>query len=52
MAPKVRLPLVELADQSKADVAAVMGQVCNGYADYVIGKMCGAAHDGRRAVAG
>jgi 4-hydroxy-tetrahydrodipicolinate synthase len=52
MSPKVRLPLVEMTDPTKADVAAVMASVCGDYADFVIGKMRGPAHDGRRAVAG
>ena len=52
MSPKVRLPLVELTDPTKADVAAVMAQVCDGYADYMIGKLCEPGHNGRRAVAG
>jgi 4-hydroxy-tetrahydrodipicolinate synthase len=52
MSPKLRLPLVELADASKAVVAAVIAQVGEDYADYMIGKMCEPAHDARRAVAG
>jgi 4-hydroxy-tetrahydrodipicolinate synthase len=52
MSPKIRLPLVELTEQSKADVAAVMAQVCENYSDYVAGKMFGAGDDGRRAAAG
>jgi hypothetical protein len=52
MLPKLRLPLVELTDPSKADVTAVITQVCEDYADYVIGKMRGPAHDGLRVVAG
>jgi 4-hydroxy-tetrahydrodipicolinate synthase len=52
MSPKVRLPLVELTDQSKADVATVVAQLCENSADDMIGKMCEARHDGRRAVAG
>jgi 4-hydroxy-tetrahydrodipicolinate synthase len=52
MLPKVRLPLVELTEQSKADVAAVMTHVCEAYADYVIGKLCEPERSSRRAVAG
>jgi 4-hydroxy-tetrahydrodipicolinate synthase len=52
MSPKVRLPLVEVTDQTKADVAAVMAQACEDYADYVIGKICRPEHDSRRAVVG
>jgi 4-hydroxy-tetrahydrodipicolinate synthase len=52
MSPKVRLPLVEVTDQTKADVAAVMAQACEDYADYVIGKICRPEHDSRRTVVG
>jgi 4-hydroxy-tetrahydrodipicolinate synthase len=52
MSPKVRLPLVELTDANKADVGAVIAQVCEDYADYVVGKLRVPAHDGRRAIAG
>ena len=52
MSPKVRLPLVELTDQSKAEVAAAMKQVCENYADDVIGKLYEPEHDSRRAAAG
>jgi 4-hydroxy-tetrahydrodipicolinate synthase len=52
VSPKVRLPLVELTSQSKADVAAVMANICDHYAEHLIGKMCEPEHVGRRAVAG
>ena len=52
LSPKVRLPLVELTDQSKAEIAAVTTQVCENYADYVIGKLCEPERSSRRAVAG
>jgi 4-hydroxy-tetrahydrodipicolinate synthase len=52
MSPKVRLPLVELTSQSKAEVAAVMAHICDHYAEHLIGKMCEPEHVGRRAVAG
>jgi 4-hydroxy-tetrahydrodipicolinate synthase len=52
MSPKVRLPLVELTSQTKAEVATVVAPVCEDYADYVIGKMRGPTDDSRRAVAG
>jgi 4-hydroxy-tetrahydrodipicolinate synthase len=52
MSPKVRLPLVELADQAKAEVAAVMSKLCEEDAEYMIGRMCGPAPGLRRAVAG
>jgi 4-hydroxy-tetrahydrodipicolinate synthase len=52
MSPKVRLPLVELTSQSKTDVAAVLARLSEAYPEYAVGKMRGAAHDGRRAAAG
>jgi 4-hydroxy-tetrahydrodipicolinate synthase len=39
ISPEVRLPLVELTEQSKAAVAAVIAEVCVSYAGYVAGKM-------------
>jgi 4-hydroxy-tetrahydrodipicolinate synthase len=41
MSPAVRVPLVELKDESKAEVDAVMAQVCEGYAEYMIGSAVG-----------
>jgi 4-hydroxy-tetrahydrodipicolinate synthase len=52
MSPKVRLPLVELTESTKAAVAAVMPHICDQYAEYLIGNMCEPGHVGRRAVAG
>jgi hypothetical protein len=51
MSPRVRLPLVELADQAKIEIRAVMAKVCDENAE-VIGSMCGPGHGNRRAVAG
>jgi 4-hydroxy-tetrahydrodipicolinate synthase len=45
ISPGVRLPLVELKNESKAEVDAVLAQVCEGYVDYMIGH--GVGH-GRR----
>ena len=45
MSPRVRLPLVELANESKAEIDAVLAQVAEGYADYLIGST--AAHGQR-----
>jgi 4-hydroxy-tetrahydrodipicolinate synthase len=39
MTPRLRLPLVEVSDATKADVAAAMAQVCEDYGDYVAGTM-------------
>jgi 4-hydroxy-tetrahydrodipicolinate synthase len=52
MSPKVRLPLVELTSQTRAEVAAVMAHICDHYAEHLIGKMCEPDHVGQRAVAG
>jgi hypothetical protein len=52
MSPKVRLPLVELADQAKAETRAVMAKVCDENGEDMIGTMCGPGHGNRRAVAG
>jgi hypothetical protein len=41
MSPGVRLPLVELANESKAEIDAVLAQVAEGYADYLIGGTVG-----------
>ena len=49
MSPKLRLPLVELTSQTKAEVAAVMTQVCEDYADYMIAKLLEPEHNSRRA---
>jgi 4-hydroxy-tetrahydrodipicolinate synthase len=53
MSPKVRLPLVELADRSKGEIAAVMSKLCDEMSDCMIGTMRGRQHgEGRVAVAG
>lgn len=52
MSPKLRLPLVELTSQAKAEVAAVMTQVCDGYANDVIGKLRETGANERLAVVG
>jgi 4-hydroxy-tetrahydrodipicolinate synthase len=41
MSPGVRLPLVELKNESKAEIDAVLAQVCEGYAGYMIGNAVG-----------
>jgi 4-hydroxy-tetrahydrodipicolinate synthase len=43
MSPRVRLPLVELANESKAEIDAVLAQVAEGYEDYLIGSTVGYA---------
>ena len=52
MSAKVRLPLVELTDQNKAELAGILAQVYDGYSEYMIGKICGSAHGSRRALTG
>jgi 4-hydroxy-tetrahydrodipicolinate synthase len=52
MSAKVRLPLVEATNSTKAEVATVMSQLCEGHAEYLIGKVCGPGHGRHRAVAG
>jgi 4-hydroxy-tetrahydrodipicolinate synthase len=45
MSPKVRLPLVEVSDATKAEVAAAVAELCKNFADYAIGKPAnGALH--------
>ncbi|HZL27463.1 MAG TPA: 4-hydroxy-tetrahydrodipicolinate synthase [Acidobacteriaceae bacterium] len=52
MSPMVRLPLTELTDKTKADLADILTQVCDGYSEYMIGKIGGSAHSSRRVAAG
>jgi Dihydrodipicolinate synthetase family len=52
MLPKLRLPLVELTRQTKAEVAAVTTQVCEGYANDVIGQPRETGANERLAVVG
>jgi 4-hydroxy-tetrahydrodipicolinate synthase len=37
MSPRVRLPLVELNDANKVEIASVLSHVCEQYSDYVLG---------------
>ena len=50
MSPKVRLPLVELTDLTKAEVAAAITRACDDYADYIVGKLCDPEPKQRSAV--
>jgi 4-hydroxy-tetrahydrodipicolinate synthase len=45
MSRAVRLPLVELKNETKAEIDAVLAQLAEGYSDYMIGH--GAGHDHR-----
>ena len=38
MSPRVRLPLVELRSETKAEIHAALAQACEGYSDNMIGK--------------
>ena len=44
MSPSVRLPLVELSSESKAEIEAVLGQMCKEYPHYLIGNVTGKEH--------
>ena len=52
MSPRLRLPLVELTDATKAEVAAVMASVCEGYAENMVGVFSASAPIRRRANTG
>jgi 4-hydroxy-tetrahydrodipicolinate synthase len=39
MSPRVRLPLVEVKDETKADIAGVMARLCDQYSDLMIGTL-------------
>ena len=49
MSATVRLPLVEVTDQNKAELAGILAQVYDAYSEYMIGKIFGSAHGSRRA---
>ena len=52
MSAKVRLPLVEVTNATKAELTTTVARVCDQYSEYVIGKIRGSAHGSRRALAG
>jgi len=52
MSPRVRLPLVELSDEVRADVASALAQVCDEHADSIIGKIGGTARREPRVMNG
>jgi 4-hydroxy-tetrahydrodipicolinate synthase len=52
MSPRVRLPLVELTDQTKAELAVVIAQMRGDYAEYVAGNVRGSMRRDYRAVTG
>jgi len=48
VAARVRLPLVELSQQAKTDVTAVLGRLCNDHSSSIIGKLGASISAGRR----
>jgi 4-hydroxy-tetrahydrodipicolinate synthase len=52
MSAKVRLPLVEVTNATKAELTATMALVCDRYPEYMIGKIGGSVHSNLRVVAG
>jgi 4-hydroxy-tetrahydrodipicolinate synthase len=52
MSPRVRLPLVELTEKTKAELAVVMAQMRDDYSDCVVGNLHGPARRGYRALTG
>jgi 4-hydroxy-tetrahydrodipicolinate synthase len=51
MLPRVRLPLVELTEQTKAELALVIAQMRDDHPDYLIGNVRGSMQRGYRAIA-
>jgi 4-hydroxy-tetrahydrodipicolinate synthase len=50
--PRVRLPLVELSDQAKTEVANILARLCDEYSGSMIGKIGGPIRASRRIMAG
>jgi 4-hydroxy-tetrahydrodipicolinate synthase len=50
MSPRVRLPLVELTNETKADIASVLAHVCAKYSDCVIGNLSAAKPSAHRSI--
>ncbi|HKA71934.1 MAG TPA: dihydrodipicolinate synthase family protein, partial [Xanthobacteraceae bacterium] len=44
MSSRVRLPLVEPADNTKDEISAVLADVCEGYSEYMVGQPAAASH--------
>src|SRR5262245_51254658 len=44
MSSRVRLPLVEPADNTKDEISAVLADVCEGYIDYMVGQPAAGNH--------
>jgi 4-hydroxy-tetrahydrodipicolinate synthase len=52
MSPRVRLPLVELSDQYKPGIAAILTELCDTCPEATIGRFGGAIRASRRAMVG
>lgn len=52
MSPKVRLPLVELSDQYKPGIAAILAELCDTCPQAMIGRIGGPIRASRRAMVG
>jgi 4-hydroxy-tetrahydrodipicolinate synthase len=52
MSPRVSLPLVELSDQHKPGIAAILAELCDTYSESMIGRIGGPIRAGRRAMVG
>jgi 4-hydroxy-tetrahydrodipicolinate synthase len=52
MSPRVRLPLVELSDQYKPAIAAILAELCDTCPEAMIGRTGGPIRAGRRAMVG
>ena len=52
MSAKVRLPLVEVTNATKAEITTTVALLCDQYSEYVIAKIPGSAHGSPRALAG
>jgi 4-hydroxy-tetrahydrodipicolinate synthase len=52
MSPRVRLPLVELSDQYKPGIAAILTELCDTCPEATIGRIGGPIRAGRRAMVG
>jgi 4-hydroxy-tetrahydrodipicolinate synthase len=52
MSPRVRLPLVELSDQYKPGIAAILAELCDTCPEAMIGRIGGPIRASRRAMVG
>jgi 4-hydroxy-tetrahydrodipicolinate synthase len=52
MSPRVRLPLVELSDQRKPEIAAILAELCDTCPEAMVGRIGGPIRACRRAMVG